>query len=157
RATRRGVPVAPEGPPRARAHRPGEPGRRRDGPRTPPARLPHDRRPPPAGAGDDDRAVTAVARSACPPRSSEDALLYGHDPTERIVALHLTDGRGDTMRLYRRTEADEVVPEDVPFHPFFFLTDVALLRGFPRERFRFQPLDGDGFFRTLVVFPDRAA
>ncbi len=101
--------------------------------------------------------MTAVARSACPPRSSEDALLYGHDPTERIVALHLTDGRGDTMRLYRRTEADEVVPEDVPFHPFFFLTDVALLRGFPRERFRFQPLDGDGFFRTLVVFPDRAA
>ena len=81
---------------------------------------------------------------------SDDALLYGHDPSERIVALH-TVGPA-TMRLYRRRSPSEVVTEDVRVHPFFFLSDIDLLAGFPRERFQFQELSGSGFFRYVVAF-----
>jgi len=85
----------------------------------------------------------------------DDALLYGHDPAERIVALHPVGPA--TMRLYRRRSPTEVTTEDVRVHPFFFLSDIDLLAGFPRERFQFQELAGTGFFRHLVVFPDRTA
>lgn len=87
-----------------------------------------------------------------------DPILYGHDPTERIVGLHLVAEAGgpERMRVYRRAAPDRVEHEDLPFYPFFFLSDIELLRGFPRERFRFQELGGDGFFRHLVVFPNRS-
>ncbi len=88
---------------------------------------------------------------------SDDALLYGHDPTERIVALHPVGPAGTTMRLYRRRSLTEVETEDVRVHPFFFLSDVDLLRGFPRDRFQFQELAGAGFYRTVVAFADRGA
>ena len=84
---------------------------------------------------------------------SDDALLYGHDGSERIVALHPVGPA--TMRLYRRRSPTEVTTEDVRVHPFFFLSDIDLLRGFPRERFQFQELAGTAFFRTVVAFPDR--
>lgn len=86
---------------------------------------------------------------------SDDALLYGHDPTERIVALHPVGP--STMRLYRRRSPTEVETEDVRVHPFFFLSDVDLLRGFPRERFQFQELAGTGFFRYVVALDNRSA
>ncbi|MGB3543229.1 DNA polymerase domain-containing protein [Rubrivirga sp.] len=86
---------------------------------------------------------------------SDDALLYGHDPTERIVALHPTGPA--SMRLYRRRSPTEVVTEDVRVHPFFFLSDADLLRGFPRDRFQFQELAGPGFFKNVVAFPDRGS
>ncbi|MDT0633216.1 DNA polymerase domain-containing protein [Rubrivirga litoralis] len=90
---------------------------------------------------------------AAPP--DDDALLYGHDPAERIVALHPVGPA--TMRLYRRRSPTEVTTEDVRVHPFFFLSDADLLRGFPRDRFQFQELAGRGFFRYVVAFPDRGA
>ncbi len=88
-----------------------------------------------------------------------DDALYGRDPTERIVGLHLVSGDDGTerMRVYRRTGERTVEHSDEPFYPFFFLADAELLRGFPRERFRFQELEGDGYFRHLVVFPSRGA
>jgi DNA polymerase, archaea type len=89
-----------------------------------------------------------------------DLALYGADATERIVGLHPLErgpGEKEEMRVYRRRGPDEVVTEDVPFFPFFFLSDIALLRGFPRERYKFQPLEGPGFFRYVVVFNDRTA
>lgn len=89
--------------------------------------------------------------------SSDDALLYGHDPAERIVALHPVGPAGTTMRLYRRRSPTEVTTEDVRVHPFFFLSDIDLLAGFPRERFQFQELAGGGFFRHLVVVADRGS
>ena len=61
------------------------------------------------------------------------------------------------MRLYRRRSPTEVVTEDVRVHPFFFLSDADLLRGFPRDRFQFQELAGRGFFRYVVAFPDRGS
>ena len=86
---------------------------------------------------------------------TDEALLYGHDPAERIVALQTVGP--STIRLYRRLDLDRVTTEDVRVHPFFFLSDVELLKGFPRDRYQFQELAGDGFFRQLVVFPDRNA
>jgi DNA polymerase elongation subunit (family B) len=87
-----------------------------------------------------------------------DAALYGRDRTERIVGLHLVQGEsGERMRVYRRLDPTTVEHADEPFYPFFFLSDIDLLRDFPRERFRFQELEGDGYFRHLVVFPDRNA
>ncbi len=87
--------------------------------------------------------------------------LYGRDEAERIVGLHLVSGGNGTeagqMRVYRRVGAEAVEHEDVPFYPFFFLADVELLRDFPRERFRFQELSGEGYFRWLVVFTSRGA
>ena len=90
-----------------------------------------------------------------PADDGDDALLYGHDPTERIVALH-TVGPA-TMRVYRRRSPTEVVSEDVRVHPFFFLSDIDLLRGFPRDRFQFQELAGSHFFRYVVALTDRGA
>lgn len=89
------------------------------------------------------------------PDTDAATLLYGHDPTERIVALHLAD-RG-RMRVYRRLADDTVVHEDEPFHPFFLLDDIEYLRGFPRDRFQFQELAGRNAFGHLVVFPDLGA
>ena len=96
------------------------------------------------------------------PSATDDALLYGHDPAEGIVALHPVGPA--TMRLYRRRSPTEVTTEDVRVHPFFFLSDLDLLTepgpgrpGFPRERFRASELAGPGFFKWAVAFPDRGA
>jgi hypothetical protein len=86
-----------------------------------------------------------------------DAALYGRDRTERIVGLHLVPGDdGERMRVYRRTGPTTVEYADEPFYPFFFLSDIELLRDFPRERFQFQELGGEGFFRYLIVFRNRS-
>src|SRR5690606_24977082 len=66
-------------------------------------------------------------------------------------------GASERMRVYRRLPDDTVVAEDVAFHPFFFLSDDALLAGFPRNRYRRRTLAGDGFYRHLVVFDSRNA
>jgi DNA polymerase elongation subunit (family B) len=92
-----------------------------------------------------------------------DHVLFGHDAAERIVALHAVPGPapgadgGEAMRVYRRTDDGRVEHEDRPFYPFFFLSDLDLLTGFPRGRFRFQRLQGDGFFQHLVAFESRNA
>ncbi len=87
--------------------------------------------------------------------TDDHALVYGHDPTERIVALHPVGQ--DRMRVYVRPPDGPVTYADERVHPFFFLTDVALLQRFPRSRFRYQALDGPGAYRYLVVLPDRGA
>ncbi|WP_412060304.1 DNA polymerase domain-containing protein [Rubrivirga sp. IMCC45206] len=87
--------------------------------------------------------------------SSDDALLYGHDPAEGLVALHPVGPA--TMRLYRRRGPETVETEDVRVHPFVFLSDIELLKGFPRDRFQFQELAGPGYYRYAVAFPDRGA
>lgn len=84
-----------------------------------------------------------------------DALLYGHDPTEGIVAVHRVSP--SAVRVYRREAEDRVVWTDEAVHPFLFLSDIGWLDGFPRDRYRFQDLSGEGFFRVLCVFPDQGA
>ncbi|HEX8385457.1 MAG TPA: DNA polymerase domain-containing protein, partial [Rubricoccaceae bacterium] len=97
-------------------------------------------------------------KPAAPPDSAgltDDELLYGHDPTERIVGLH-PEGPA-AVRLYYRSDDGAVTSETAPVHPFFFLTDAALLRGFPPSRVQTRRLAGDGAYRDLAVFPDRGA
>lgn len=87
-----------------------------------------------------------------------DAALFGHDATPHLVALHpvLPETGNDAqalMRVYRRQPATgHLHTEDVPFYPFFFLSDMQLLRGFPRQRYRLKTLAGDNAYRYLVVF-----
>ncbi len=89
--------------------------------------------------------------------TASDTALFGRDAAPRIVDVqpllrgpHAADGAA--VRIYRRSEdGAHVTAEEAPFHPFFFLSDIDLLRGFARGRFRFQALAGDGFFRHLVV------
>ncbi|MGI9175726.1 MAG: DNA polymerase domain-containing protein, partial [Rhodothermales bacterium] len=95
-----------------------------------------------------------------PPPSAaplSDVALFGRDATPRIVDVHPlrggTDDETARVRVYRRSEDGLCVAEEIePFYPFFFLSDVELLRGFPRERYQFQPLEGDNFYRHLVAF-----
>ncbi len=85
-----------------------------------------------------------------------DPLLFGHDETQRIVAVQpITDrgvGKGH-VHIYRRSEDGlKVSVSEVPFYPFFFLADVRFLAGFDRSKFRFQELKGRLHFQNLVVF-----
>ena len=91
-----------------------------------------------------------------------DPVLFGHDPTPHLVALHpLRQGNGgdpSRMRVYQRSAPDgALTADDVPYYPFLFLTDLQALRGFPRQRFRRQTLQGRHAYRYLVVFDTWAA
>ena len=68
---------------------------------------------------------------------SSDPLLFGHDHTERIVAVHPVAGTGDTVRVYHRT----------PNHLNPIRRELALLAGFPD-----QPVAEDHCFAARV-FP----
>ena len=92
-----------------------------------------------------------------PNSTISDAVLFGHDPAPRLVALHpLRQGNGSDqsrMRVYQRSVSDgALTADDVPYYPFLFLTDLQALRGFPRQRFRCQTLQGRHAYRQLVVF-----
>jgi DNA polymerase elongation subunit (family B) len=57
------------------------------------------------------------------------------------------------MRVYQRQGTGVGLhTEDVPFYPFFFLKDIRLLHGFPRDTFRCKTLRGSNAYRYLVVF-----
>jgi DNA polymerase elongation subunit (family B) len=89
--------------------------------------------------------------------TAPDVALLGRDPTPRLVdvcpLVHPGQEGPARVRLYARTATGaEVTAEEATFFPFFFLSDVALLKGFPRARFQFQPLAGTHFYRYLVVF-----
>ena len=88
--------------------------------------------------------------------SDADVALFGKDPMPRIVDVHPIMNGGSNgparVRLYQRTEDfRSIVEHEEPFYPFFFLSDISLLRGL-RDRFRFQKLSGDNFYEYLIVF-----
>jgi DNA polymerase, archaea type len=94
----------------------------------------------------------AVDIAAC-----DDIVLYGHDPTPRLVAAQpvapAVESDQALMRVYRRGETyTELTATDVPFYPFFFLADLRLLHGFPRQHVRCKTLAGNNYYRHLVVF-----
>lgn len=91
-----------------------------------------------------------------------DIALFGKDTAEHIVALHpLLEGTNayqSAVRIYRRQlHDDRIIEEDVPFYPFFFLADIALLQSFSRERYQYQALQGSNYYRYLVVLRSWAA
>jgi DNA polymerase elongation subunit (family B) len=85
-----------------------------------------------------------------------DVALFGKDPMPRLVDVQpLMDRPSDEparVRLYQRSEDfQEVVPHEDRLFPFFFVSDVTLLRG-RRSTFNYQRLEGDNFYQHLVVF-----
>lgn len=92
-----------------------------------------------------------------PDTALPDPLLFGHDATERIVAVQTLGGAGDRVRVYRRLSDDTLSWDDEPVHPYFFLSDLRLIEDFPRERYRRQALEGDGHYRHLLAFESRGA
>ena len=57
------------------------------------------------------------------------------------------------MHVWRRSEDGlRVTVSEVPFYPFVFVSDVRLLTGFDRSRYRFQKLKGRLHLNHLVVF-----
>src|SRR3954466_164539 len=46
----------------------------------------------------------------------ENELLFGSDPTPRIVAIEL--GETGTVKVYRREEDGSIASDIEPFHPF---------------------------------------
>src|SRR5712692_5511493 len=98
-----------------------------------------------------------MSRSSPHVSSTDDTALFGHDPAPRLVAVHPVppgaDARQAMMRVYQRDATlDGVHTADVPFYPFFFLTDIRLLQGFPRDKWRGKTLQGNNAYRYLVVF-----
>lgn len=89
------------------------------------------------------------------PNSEYDTLLYGHDATERIVAVHpVTDhksGKGHVKLYIRSKDSRSVKVTESPFHPFFYCSTIEYLAGFPRKKYQFQKLKGDLYYRYLVV------
>jgi DNA polymerase I len=75
-------------------------------------------------------------------------LLYGHNPKQRVVAVHQLNDR--FIRLYSRIEG-KIQQEDAEFFPFFFLSDASLLDNFPRQ-FWLKQLEGDLSYRFIAAF-----
>src|SRR5262245_28065955 len=77
-----------------------------------------------------------------PPISSAE-VLFGHDTTERIVAVEPGER---AVTYWRRLEDARVVQESEPFRPWILLTEPTDLINHPPSE-----LDGDGF-RFLYEF-----
>lgn len=89
--------------------------------------------------------------------SLSDATLYGKDPAPNIVSVHpLLDRTAEphaVVRVYERPQnGGPTQARDEAFYPFFFLSDMKLMSGYSRNRFRFQALDGENFYRYVVAF-----
>lgn len=76
----------------------------------------------------------------------------------RLVDVHpenIRTGDGDEparIRLYQRSEEyDSIVEHEDTFYPFFFISNIGLLRGL-RDTFQFQRLAGDNYYEHLVTF-----
>jgi DNA polymerase I len=77
-----------------------------------------------------------------------DSLLYGHNPEERIVAVQQLNDQ--TIRLFKRVEG-KILHRDVEFFPFFFLTDEAFIKDFPKK-FWLKKLAGNNFYQFIAAF-----
>ncbi len=77
-----------------------------------------------------------------------DNLLYGYNTEERIVAVQQLNDQ--TIRLYKRVEG-KVLHQDVEFFPFFFLSDEALIKDFPKK-FWLKKLAGRNYYRYIAAF-----
>ena len=77
-----------------------------------------------------------------------DSLLYGHNPEERIVAVHQLNDQ--TIRLFKRIEG-KILHRDVEFFPFFFLADETLIKEFPKK-FWLKKLAGNNFYQFIAAF-----
>jgi DNA polymerase elongation subunit (family B) len=108
----------------------------------------------PTGDGAPSDAADSAAGAA--PDVDPDVALFGKDPMPRIVDVQPLMDRPSSepamVRLYQRTEDFEnLVTHDERLYPFFFISDVSLLKG-RRSTFRYIRLSGDNYYDNLVVF-----
>jgi DNA polymerase, archaea type len=61
-------------------------------------------------------------------------LLFGADPTPRIVAIEL--GETGTVRVYRRTNDGSIIADIEPFHPFVWADSDVVDLGMETEKLR---------------------
>src|SRR5246500_5354021 len=74
----------------------------------------------------------------------KNTLLFGADPTSRIVAIEL--GETGTVRVYRRVEDGSTIADVEPFHPFVWADADVVDLGIESEKLR-----GDLKFGWLVT------
>ncbi len=79
----------------------------------------------------------------------ENAALFGHDSTPRLVAFELEGN--DRIRVFARTEDGRTVSAPRPFRPFVLLASTDLLTGWTGGS-DVEALAGDGFYRFLALF-----
>src|SRR6266480_3803771 len=72
-------------------------------------------------------------------------LLFGADPTPRIVAVEL--GETGTVKVYRRGKDGSTIAEVEPFHPFVWLDSDAADLGYDNA----QKLEGDLKYNSLAT------
>ncbi len=77
-------------------------------------------------------------------------LLSGHNSDTHIVGVHPADEK--TMRVYFR-DGNLIRFEDVPFYPFFHLSESRFLDGFNKKHW-VKKLEGDAFYQFLCAFED---
>ena len=74
----------------------------------------------------------------------KNTLLFGADPTPRIVAIEL--GETGTVKVYRRDETGSMIVEVEPFHPFVWADDDVVDLGIEAEK-----LEGDLKFGWRII------
>jgi DNA polymerase I len=82
------------------------------------------------------------------PSFHENAALFGHDSTPRLLAFELEGD--DKVRVFTRTEDGKTVSDVRPFRPFVLLASTDLLTGWA-SGYDVQELQGDGLYRFLVL------
>src|SRR5882724_8903499 len=75
----------------------------------------------------------------------KNSLLFGADPTPRIVAVEL--GETGTVKVYRRGKNGSTIAEVEPFHPFVWLDSDAADLGYENT----QKLEGDLKYSWLAT------
>jgi len=82
------------------------------------------------------------------PSFHENAALFGHDSTPRLLAFELEGD--DKVRVFTRTEDAKTVSDIRPFRPFVLLASTDLLTGWAGG-YDVRELQGDGLYRFLVL------
>ena len=79
----------------------------------------------------------------------QNAVLFGHDPTPRLLAFELIGD--DQICVFARGEDGRTTTEMRPFHPFLLLASTDLLAGWSGGC-EVRPLHGDGVYRFMALF-----
>jgi DNA polymerase I len=75
----------------------------------------------------------------------KNSMLFGSDPTPRIVAVEL--GETGTVKVHRREENGSILTEVEPFHPFVWVDSDAADLGYESA----QKLEGDLRYNWLIT------
>lgn len=83
------------------------------------------------------------------PSFHENAALFGHDSTPRLLAFELEGD--DRICVFSRTEDGRTASETRPFRPFALVASTDLLAGWAGG-YDVEELQGDGLYRFVVLF-----